>query len=98
MTWPGLPNYGEAPTTRELQVVRCLAKGFTNEELGRYLRVSQYTIKNHLARIGAKLCASGRSGIVGAAYEEGWLLLPDAVVLAQADAIRRRQARLGRAA
>lgn len=91
MTWHGLPEFGEPPTGRELQIVKRLALGLTNVEIGRQLDLSEYTIKTYLARVSAKLGASGRNAIVAAAFEEEWLRLPEALVLAQAEAIMRRQ-------
>lgn len=101
MTWPYMPKPGEAPTSRETQIVKMLAQGLTNREIGRQLRLSEYAIKQHLARISAKLAVSGRGAIVAGAYERGWLRLPDRVVLAQANELMARRtaaARTGRAA
>lgn len=98
MTRADLPEYGEKPTPRELQIVKRLALGLTNIEIGRHLGISEFTIKTFLARITAKLDARGRNAIVAAAYEEQWLRLPDELVLKQADEIRERQQARERAA
>jgi len=45
---------------REAQVVRCLAEGLTNREIGQRLKLSQHTIKNYLFRVFNKLGVSSR--------------------------------------
>jgi len=45
---------------REVQVVRCLAEGLTNREIGQRLKLSQHTIKNYLFRVFNKLGVSSR--------------------------------------
>jgi two-component system nitrate/nitrite response regulator NarL len=45
---------------RELQVVRCLAEGLTNREIGARLGLSQHTIKNYLIEVFKKLGVSNR--------------------------------------
>ncbi|ACU71922.1 transcriptional regulator, LuxR family [Catenulispora acidiphila DSM 44928] len=91
MSRADLPEYGEEPTKRELQIVKRLALGQTNIELGRHFKISEYTIKSHLARISAKLGVQGRNAIVAAALEEEWLRLPKALVLAQAEKISQHR-------
>jgi len=45
---------------REVEVVRCLAEGLTNREIGARLKLSQHTIKNYLFRVFNKLGVSSR--------------------------------------
>ena len=56
---------------RELQVVRLVAEGRTNQEIGLALYLSPYTIKTHLQRIGRKVGSGDRSAIVAHFMREG---------------------------
>ena len=47
-------------STREREVVRCVAEGMTNNEIGRRLGLSKHTVKNYLLRIFDKLGVSNR--------------------------------------
>ncbi len=42
-------------THREIEVIRLLAKGFSNKEIARNLKISEKTVKNHVANIFRKL-------------------------------------------
>ena len=46
---------------REVEVVRLLAKGLSNREIGRQLVLAEKTIKNHVSNVFAKLHCSTRS-------------------------------------
>lgn len=56
---------------RELEVLRHLVRGLTNDEMGRALFVSGQTIKGHLKHIFPKLGASTRAEAVNRAHELG---------------------------
>jgi two-component system nitrate/nitrite response regulator NarL len=47
-------------STRELDVVRCLAQGLTNSQIGQSLGLSKHTVKNYLLRIFDKMGVSNR--------------------------------------
>ncbi|MEU9842585.1 helix-turn-helix transcriptional regulator, partial [Actinomadura sp. NPDC048032] len=53
----------------ELDVVRALARGLTNQEIAAELFISLSTVKSHLAGIQAKLGVRNRVGIVTWAWE-----------------------------
>jgi DNA-binding NarL/FixJ family response regulator len=60
---------GEELTDRELDVVRRVARGRTNEEIGHELFVSLSTVKTHLASIQRKLGVRNRVEIAAWAWE-----------------------------
>jgi ATP/maltotriose-dependent transcriptional regulator MalT len=56
------PNRGETPIGVYLLVVAAVGgEGMTNKETAMNLKVSKYTVKNHLSRIMAQLRAGGYS-------------------------------------
>jgi len=51
-------------STREADVVRCVAEGLTNREIARRLKLTEHTVKNYLFRIFDKLGVSSRVEVV----------------------------------
>jgi DNA-binding NarL/FixJ family response regulator len=66
-----------ALTPRELEVLQSLARGLSNAELAARFRLSEATVKTHVARILAKLRLRDRAQAVVVAYETG-LIIPGA--------------------
>jgi DNA-binding NarL/FixJ family response regulator len=60
-----------ALTERELQVLRGMADGKSNAEIGRELFVSEDTVKTHARRLFRKLGARDRAHAVAAAFRGG---------------------------
>ena len=58
-------------TERELEVVRAIARGLSNAEIGKELFLSAATVKTHVTRVLTKLGVRDRVQIVVAAYESG---------------------------
>ncbi|SNX88432.1 LuxR family two component transcriptional regulator [Streptomyces sp. TLI_55] len=58
-------------TPRELDVVRLLARGRTNEELAAELHVTLSTVKTHLGNVQRKLATRNRVEIAAWAWENG---------------------------
>jgi DNA-binding NarL/FixJ family response regulator len=83
MVWPGNDGTGvgvaeAAPTgrrltltERELQVLRGMADGKSNAEIGRELFVSEDTVKTHARRLFRKLGARDRAHAVAAGFRAG---------------------------
>lgn len=63
-------------TPRELDVLRAVARGLSNGEVGRELFIGEATVKTHLLRIFAKLEVTDRTAAVTAAYRVGLISLP----------------------
>ena len=64
-----------ALSAREVQVLRLVALGRTNADIGKELFISEATVKTHLLHIYAKLGVNDRAAAVATAYERG-LLVP----------------------
>lgn len=58
-------------TERELQVLRGMAEGKSNAEIGRELYVSEDTVKTHARRLFRKLGARDRAHAVASAFRAG---------------------------
>lgn len=56
---------------RELEVVRLVAEGLSNKEIGSRLKLSDKTIKNHISHILAKLSLTARTQIAVHAIRSG---------------------------
>ena len=63
----------EALTERELDVLRLLAKGFSNRAIAEHLVVSVGTVKSHLKHIFGKLAVESRTQAVAQARAAGLL-------------------------
>lgn len=67
----GRPTRSVALTERELQVLRGMADGRSNAEIGRELFVSEDTVKTHARRLFRKLGARDRAHAVAAGFRAG---------------------------
>ncbi|MFN3705635.1 MAG: LuxR C-terminal-related transcriptional regulator [Thermoflexales bacterium] len=63
----------EPLTERELEVVRLVAEGLSNKEIGARLFVSPNTVRVHLRNIFAKLGAQSRTEVTIIAVRNGWV-------------------------
>jgi DNA-binding NarL/FixJ family response regulator len=61
---------------RELDVIRLVADGMTNDEIGASLRVTTRTVEAHLGRIFERTGASSRTELATRAIREAWLDVP----------------------
>jgi DNA-binding NarL/FixJ family response regulator len=62
-------------TARELQVLRLLAEGSSNKSIAQQLGITTHTAKFHVASIGAKLGAAGRTDAVAKAMRLGLVMI-----------------------
>jgi DNA-binding NarL/FixJ family response regulator len=73
---PSAEPLREALTTREAEVVRLMAGGYSNREIAQALGTAEGTIKNHVSSILAKLRVRDRTRAVLKALETGLLTVP----------------------
>ena len=60
-------------TYRETQVIRYIAEGNTNKEIGYILGRSEETVKSHVSTILRKLNANDRAHAVALAIHNNWI-------------------------
>jgi len=70
-----LPALLEPLTARELEVLRLLALGLANKQIAARLKISDHTVKFHVAAILGKLGASSRTEAVAIGIRTGLVLL-----------------------
>jgi len=68
-------NAYEELTAREIDVLNELARGLANKEIAEVLKISEYTTKDHLKSILAKLRVADRTQAVTAALQRGIIKL-----------------------
>jgi DNA-binding NarL/FixJ family response regulator len=66
---------GEELTTREVDVLKLLARGRSNKEIGADLFISETTVKSHMRGIFAKLNVMSRTEAIAAANRRGLIQL-----------------------
>ena len=64
---------GAALSDREEEVMRLIARGYTNRQIAAQLDVSVKTVETHKARAMEKLGVDSRAGIVAHAIQAGWM-------------------------
>jgi DNA-binding CsgD family transcriptional regulator len=68
------PAAGVVLTGREEQVLRLVADGMTNRQIGERLFISGKTVSVHISNVLAKLGAAGRAEAVAVAHRQGLLV------------------------
>ncbi len=74
---PGPPGPPDDLTEREVEVLRLIARGHTNREIGQQLYLSVRTVESHRAHIQQKLRRSSRAELVSYALEHGLIDQPE---------------------
>jgi DNA-binding NarL/FixJ family response regulator len=72
---PSLEGGDRALTRREREILALLGEGLVNKEIGVRLRISEHTVKAHLAAIYEKLEASNRAEAVATGLRRGLVML-----------------------
>ena len=72
------PGRDNAPrcSPRELDVVRLVVDGRSNDEIGAELGIGAKTVETHLARLFERFGLASRTELATRALREGWLELP----------------------
>jgi two-component system, NarL family, response regulator LiaR len=63
----------EVLTPRELQVLRCVARGLRNKDIANELAMSTRTVEGHLSTILSKLGVGSRTEAAAYGFAHGWL-------------------------
>jgi len=64
-------------STREMQILAYITKGYSNKEVARKLDISRQTVKNHMTSILRKLAVNDRTQAAVYALRHGWIRLQD---------------------
>lgn len=60
-------------TSREIEILDCIARGMSNKEIANQLSISGQTVKNHITSILSKLQVNDRTMAVIFAIQKGWI-------------------------
>lgn len=63
----------ERPTKKEVAVLKLVDEGYTNQEIGRRLRISVSTVQYHLRNLFGKFGVRSRTELVHVTRAQGWL-------------------------
>lgn len=76
-TLSALREAPRGPTNRELETIRLLAGGATNEEIAGRLGISIKTVESHLRRLFGRYDVLSRTELAVLAVREGWVAMPE---------------------
>lgn len=68
-----LENSTQELSTRELEIVKCLAEGMNSKEVGEKLFISQQTVRTHRRNIMHKLHVKTTGELIRLSMEKGWI-------------------------
>ncbi len=60
-------------TSREIEILDCIARGLSNKQIATELNISSQTVKNHITSILKKLQVDDRTRAVMYAIKQGWV-------------------------
>ena len=64
-------------SAREIEVLEYIARGNSNKEIARALKISDQTVKNHITSILRKLAVNDRTQAVVYALRHGWIKMQE---------------------
>jgi len=64
-------------SAREMEILQLIARGMSNKEIAKELRISRQTVKNHMTSILRKLAVNDRTQAAVYALRRGWIRLED---------------------
>src|SRR5712691_6355678 len=64
-------------SSREVEILDYIARGNSNKEIAKSLKISDQTVKNHITSILKKLSVSDRTAAVVHALRHGWIKVDD---------------------
>ena len=70
------PGVGIRLSARELEVVRLVVDGRSNDEIGAALGIGAKTVETHLRRLFERFSLASRTELAARALREGWLDIP----------------------
>lgn len=65
-------------SSREVEILDYIARGNSNKEIAKSLKISDQTVKNHITSILKKLSVNDRTAAVVHALRNGWIKMHDA--------------------
>jgi two-component system, NarL family, response regulator len=69
--WIAERNERSSLSTREIEILEMVSRGLTNKEIAGALRISHYTVRNHINHISAKLQVADRTEAATLALRQG---------------------------
>ncbi|RHW23229.1 LuxR family transcriptional regulator [Nocardioides immobilis] len=67
------PGWADRLSSREVEVLQCIAAGLSTNEIAETLFISTATVKSHIARLICKVEVRDRLQLVIAAYRSGFV-------------------------
>jgi DNA-binding NarL/FixJ family response regulator len=64
-------GFNRGLTSRELEIIHSLAKGFKNKQIAERLSIKEATVRRHLTLIFSKMQVSSRQQLLIAAHQKG---------------------------
>jgi DNA-binding NarL/FixJ family response regulator len=68
-------NSNSPLSTREVEILSFIARGNSNKEIAKTLKISDQTVKNHITSILKKLSVNDRTAAVVHALRHGWITM-----------------------